>query len=118
VQLFTRYGVRSTNGDRYAAAWVATAFEKRGASYQHCELPRSALYTNLLPHLNSRTVRLLDHPRAVNQIASLERRTARGARDTIDHPRDQHDDVANSIAGLAYVLAQRPATPRAILSGY
>jgi hypothetical protein len=74
--------------------------------------------TNLLPHLNSKTIRLLDHSRAVNQIASLERRTARGARDTIDHPRDQHDDVANSIAGLAYVLAQRPVMPRAILSGY
>jgi hypothetical protein len=118
VQLFSHYGIRSTNGDRYAAAWVATAFEKRGASYRHCELPRSALYTNLLPHLNSKTVRLLDHPRAVNQIASLERRTARGARDTIDHPRDQHDDVANSIAGLAYVLAQRPVMPRGVLGGY
>jgi hypothetical protein len=79
---------------------VTTAFEKRGiVDYRHCELPRSALYLNLLPHLNSRTVRLLDHPRAVNQIANLERRTARGARDTIDHPRDQHDDVANAIAG-------------------
>ena len=108
VQLLARYGVRETNGDRYAAAWVATAFEKRGVSYRHCELPRSALYLNLLPHLNAKTVRLLDNQRLVNQISSLERRTARGARDTVDHPRGQHDDAANSIAGLVYVLAQRP----------
>jgi hypothetical protein len=107
VQLLTRYGVRRTNGDRYAAAWVTTAFEKRGlVDY------RTALYLNLLPHLNSRTVRLLDHPRTINQISSLERRTARGARDTIDHPRDQHDDIANAIAGLVYVAAQRPKVPR------
>ena len=118
VQLLSRYGIRNTNGDRYAAAWVATAFEKRGVSYRHCELPRSALYLNLLPHLNSRTIRLLDNPRAVNQIASLERRTSRGARDTIDHPRDQHDDVANAIAGLAYVTAQRPTAPGIYLGSY
>jgi hypothetical protein len=112
VQLLSRYGLSKTNGDRYAARWVATAFEKRGVDYRHCELPRSQLYLNLLPHLNSRTVRLLDHLRAVNQIASLERRTARGARDTIDHPRDQHDDVANAIAGLVFVSAQRPKVPQ------
>jgi hypothetical protein len=76
------------------------------------------LYLNLLPHLNSRTIRLLDHQRTVNQIASLERRTARGARDSIDHPRDQHDDVANAIAGLAFVVAQRPEVPRAYVGSW
>jgi hypothetical protein len=30
---------------------------------------------------------------------SLERRTARGGRDTIDHPPGGHDDVANAVAG-------------------
>jgi hypothetical protein len=111
VQLFSRYGIQETCGDRYAAEWVATAFEKRGVTYRHCELPRSALYLNLLPHLNSTTVRLLDNVRSVNQIASLERRTARGARDTIDHPRDQHDDLANVIAGLAFLVAQTRPVP-------
>jgi hypothetical protein len=108
VQLLGLYGVRATNGDRYAAAWCSTAFEKRGVAYRHSELPRSALYLNLLPHLNSLTVRLLDDERAVGQIASLERRTARGARDTVDHPKGQHDDIANAIAGLVFVTAQRP----------
>jgi hypothetical protein len=119
VQLLSRYGVRETNGDRYAAQWTATAFEKRGlVAYRHCELPRSALYQNLLPSLNSRTVRLLDNPRCVNQIASLERRTTRGARDTIDHPRGQHDDAANAVAGLVYVAAQRPAVETVYLGSY
>jgi hypothetical protein len=118
VQLLSRYGLRTACGDRYAAEWVATAFEKRGVSYNHCELPRSALYLNLLPHLNSRTVRLLDNQRAISQIASLERRTGRGARDTIDHPRDMHDDLANAIAGLVYVCAQRPKTATIYFGSY
>jgi hypothetical protein len=118
VQLLDRYGVRTTTADRYAAQWCATAFEKRGVSYRHSELPRSGLYLNMLPHLNSRTVRLLDDPRAVSQIASLERRTARGARDSIDHPKNQHDDIANSIAGLVFIAAQRPKSKPAFFTNY
>jgi hypothetical protein len=34
----------------------------------------------------------------------LERRTARGGKDSIDHSPGQHDDVANAVAG-ALVLA-------------
>jgi hypothetical protein len=111
VWLFASYGIRVTNGDRYASAWVSQAFEKRRIEYRHSELPKSALYSNLLPHLNSKTIRLLDHPRSINQICSLERRTARGGRDSIDHPPQAHDDVANAIAGLAYVATNRRDAP-------
>jgi hypothetical protein len=113
VRLFQSYGIRQTNGDRYAAAWVSQAFEKRRIEYRHSELPKSALYLNLLPHLNGKTIKLLDHPRSINQIASLERRTARGGRDTIDHPSGAgaRDDCANSIAGLAYFALERHISP-------
>jgi len=112
ARLFRSYGIRKTNGDRYAAAWCSQAFEKRQIEYRHSELPKSALYLNLLPHVNGKTIRLLDHPRAVNQIASLERRTSRGGRDSIDHPPQGHDDVANAIAGLAYVAINRFVAPQ------
>jgi hypothetical protein len=110
VKLFLSYGVVKTNGDKYAAAWCSQAFEKRKIEYKHSELVRSQLYLNLLPHLNSKTIRLLDHPRAINQIASLERRTSRGGRDSVDHPPQGHDDIANAIAGLAYVAINRFVT--------
>jgi hypothetical protein len=103
TKLFQTYGIGKTNGDRYAAAWCSQAFEKRKIIYSHSELPKSGLYLNLLPHLNSKTVKLLDIPRAVNQISSLERRTSRGGRDSIDHPPQAHDDIANVIAGLTYI---------------
>jgi hypothetical protein len=44
----------------------------------------------LLPSINARTIRLLDHPRAINQICMLERRTVRGGRDSIDRPPNTH----------------------------
>ena len=40
----------------------------------------------------------------VRQLCSLERTVTRGSgKDVIDHPRDRgmHDDVANSVAGVA-----------------
>jgi hypothetical protein len=66
---------------------------------------------------------LLDHPRLVNQLIALERRTARGGRDSIDHaPGGAHDDVVNACAGAlvevmvekgrpTWSVAGEPATP-------
>jgi hypothetical protein len=62
------------------------------------------LYRDLLP-VNSRKVDLLDHLRLVNQLCGLERRTARGGRDSIDHGVGGHDDVSNAVAGVVAVLA-------------
>ena len=45
--------------------------------------------------------RLLGH--TLNQLIGLERRTARGGRDSIDHGPGGHDDVCNAVAGLASV---------------
>jgi hypothetical protein len=60
-----------------------------------------------LPRLNSRTIRLVDKARLVNQIAGLERRTARGGKDSIDYAPAAKDDVANAVAGVAaHVLNQ------------
>src|SRR5262249_8101078 len=85
-RLLASYGVRRVSGDRYAGQWTAQAFEKRGIRYEHSSLSKSQLYGDLLPRINARTIRLLDNERTVNQACSLERRTTRGARDSIDHP--------------------------------
>jgi hypothetical protein len=65
---------------------------------------------DMLPILNSRRCQLLDIPRLISQLHGLERRTARGGRDSIDHGPGQHDDVANAVAG-AIVLASHHARP-------
>jgi len=43
----------------------------------------------------------------VNQLASLERRTSRGGKETIDHSPGAHDDVANVVAGVAHCAVNR-----------
>jgi len=100
AQLLALYEIDETTGDRYSGQWCAQAFEKRGVRYEHAEQSCSQLYLEMLPRVNAKTIRLLDHPRAINQICLLERRTTRGRGDMIDHPSGAHDDIANAIAGL------------------
>ena len=82
----------------------ARQFKKRGITYEPAARPKSDLYRDLLPAINSRGIALLDHPRLVQQIVGLERRTAWGGRDSIDHGDGQHDDIANACAGLTAML--------------
>jgi hypothetical protein len=101
------YGIQQVTGDRYAGEWPRQAFRKRGIQYEPSEQPKNSLYLDLLPKLNSRSIRLLDNVRSINQLAALERRTSRGGKDTIDHPPAGHDDVANAIAGVAACVANQ-----------
>jgi hypothetical protein len=94
------YRVDRVVGDRYGGEWPAERFREHGIIYEPAEKPKSDLYRELLPILNSHRAELLDHPRLVAQLCALERRTARGGRDSIDHPPGVHDDVANAAAGV------------------
>jgi len=98
----TRYGVTTVVGDRYAGEWPREQFRKRGVTYEPSDLPASDLFRELLPRLNTKTISLLDNPRAIGQLASLERRVGRN-KDVIDHPRGAKNDIANAIAGVAWV---------------
>jgi hypothetical protein len=101
------YGVRAVEGDRYAGTWPAEAFRRHGIRYDVADRVKSDIYRDFLPLVMSGRVELLDHARLVAQFAGLERRTARGGRDSIDHAPRQHDDIANAAAG-ALVLAVQP----------
>jgi hypothetical protein len=65
---------------------------------------QSFLYRDLLPAINSRMVDLLEDARLIAQIVGLERRTARGGKDSIDHAPNAYDDLANSVAGVVAAL--------------
>lgn len=94
------YGLSEVVGDRYAGEWVRSPFKTHGIKYLLSDHPKSDIYRDLLPLMNSGKVELLDLPRLTSQLCSLERRTARGGRDSIDHPPGgAHDDVANAVAG-------------------
>jgi hypothetical protein len=99
------YRVTTVEADKYAGAWVVEAFERHHITCKQSADPKSVLYANLLPALNSGRIELLDHARLATQLCALERRTARGGRDTIDHPPGGHDDLANCVAGVVAVVS-------------
>ena len=105
ASFFLSYRIRTVRGDRYAGSWPREQFRKAGVDYEPVAKPKSELYGELLPVINSRRAQLLDNGRLISQLTALERRTSRGGRDSIDHPPSGHDDLANAVAGVIAMLA-------------
>ncbi|WP_414899352.1 hypothetical protein [Rhizobium cremeum] len=99
------YGLREVTGDRYGGEFPREHFRNRGIAYKIAEKPRSDLYRDLLPLMNSGQIRLLDNKHLQNQLIGLERRVYRGGKETIDHAPGGHDDLANAVAGVANCIA-------------
>jgi hypothetical protein len=104
--LLKSYRISSICGDRYAGEWPKEQFAHFSIIYEPSPKSKSQLYIDLLPLINSERIALLDHPALISQLTSLERRTARGGRDSIDHLPRGHDDLANAVAGLAAINNQ------------
>jgi hypothetical protein len=101
------YGITTARSDRYGGDWPKERFAVHGVEVRPALQPKSDIYLSMLPMLNSRRVELLDNPRLCSQLCALERRTARGGRDSIDHAPGAHDDLINSAAGSIVLAAQR-----------
>src|SRR5829696_5626493 len=107
ADLLRRYRITQVQGDRFAGEWPREVFRNYGVTYEASAKPKSDLYRDLLPRLNSGEVDLLDSARIVAQLVGLERRTARGGRDSIDHAPGGHDDLANAVAGALVQVGSR-----------
>jgi hypothetical protein len=103
------YGLSEAIGDRWGGQFPVEAMRKLGIRVRPSERTKSDIYRELVPLVNSGRVELLDHPRLLAQLAALERRTARGGKDSIDHPPGSHDDLANVAAGSLVLAAARPS---------
>lgn len=109
ASLLRSYGLSEVTGDRYGGEWPREAFRAHGVTYKPSEKAKSDLYRELLPAVNAGRVELLDLPALRAQFAGLERRVARGGKDSIDHAPGGHDDVANAAAGA--LVGALPAPP-------
>jgi hypothetical protein len=105
--LCREYRVDETVGDRYSAEWVASAFSDAGITYTPAEKNKSELYLESLPLFTRAALRIPDHAPLLRELRLLERRTHKGGRDVVDHPRAGSDDLANSLCAAA-VLAANP----------
>jgi hypothetical protein len=110
ADILKKYRISKVHGDRYAGEWPREQFRKAGIYYDVSERTKSDLYRDLLPLLNSRAVDLLDDNKLITQLTCLERRTSRGGKDTIDHPKHGHDDLANAVAGALCIASALSGT--------
>jgi hypothetical protein len=109
ARLLKSYNLHEITGDRYAAGWVVDGFGKELIDYIQSERDKSEIYLDALPLFTTGRARLLDNERLTYQLIGLERRTARGGRDRVDHAAGAQDDLANAACG-ALVLATSEIT--------
>ncbi|ESX95997.1 hypothetical protein [Mesorhizobium sp. LNJC405B00] len=99
VEKFARamkvYGIRKAVGDNYAGETFRFAFEGQGIKLVASEWSRTEIYEAFEPHLNAGDIELLDVGKLQEQLLTL---VVRGAQ--IDHQIGDHDDWANSAAGV------------------
>ena len=98
--LLKSYRVSKVVGDHYGGEFVKEPFRRHGISYKVCNEPKSDLFRDMLPLLNSGHITLPRHDRLIAQIVGLERRVSRAGRDSIDHAPGAHDDIANAVSGV------------------
>ena len=111
VQTLKSYRINAVAGDKYGGEWPRERFRVNGINYELANKTKSEYYQAFLPIINSKNIELLDHPKLINQLVSLERRTGRSGKDSIDHSPGSHDDVINSVAGVAVELTGSSGVP-------
>ena len=60
----------------------------------------ASIYLESLPIFTRGLVRLPNHARLIRELRLLEWRTHRSGKDTVEHPRNGHDDFANVVCGV------------------
>jgi hypothetical protein len=110
VSLLKTYWITRVRGDHYAGDWPRERFRIKGVHYEVSKKRKSDLYLAFLPIINAGRAELLDEPRLYNQLLGLERRLIRGGRETIDHVKGAHDDVANVTAGVMEMMLSKKDT--------
>lgn len=101
-----QYRISRVHGDRFGGEWPREEFRKHGIEYELHPRSKSELFVNLLPQLFSQAVDLLDDPKMVAELTSLERKASPSGREIVDHPKHGHDDRANAVAGMVGLLSE------------
>jgi hypothetical protein len=105
AEVLKGYGVLSVTGDNYGGEWPVASFRTHGIAYTRCEKSKSELYLAFVPVTNSHDVELPDNKRLLTQLRRLERKRGRMGKDSVDHPPRLHDDLANSVAGVSFLVS-------------
>jgi hypothetical protein len=105
-EFFQVYGLEAAVGDQYGAEVTRSLYMGAGITTIASDLVRSDIYLRFLPLLTTGRIQLPPEPTLRVELLSLERRTARSGKDSVDHRPGAHDDLSNAVA-LAAVTAAR-----------
>ena len=112
ADLMRKYRVSRARSDKFGGVWVVDAFRRAGIHIEQSAKPKTDLYADLLPLINSAACDLLDNDKMISQLVGLERRDTRSGKRSIDHSPGGHDDVANAVAGaILYAFEKIGSNP-------
>jgi hypothetical protein len=98
ADILRAYNVGSVTGDRFGGGFTADEWARAGIRFLPSATTTAENYLRALPLLTSKRGRLLDHATLRTQLSGLERRVVAG-RETVEHQRGAHDDVAAAVCG-------------------
>ena len=109
TEILRRYGINTVLGDQFAAPAIQQEFLKLGITYREATFGRNTraqLFNNLKHLIQQRRIELLDSPKLLRQLRSLEER--RGSDGNVDVRADGRlkDDLAIVVALAALELSQ------------
>jgi hypothetical protein len=86
---------------------VPDLYGSHGVYFEQTTTRKSDFYLDFLHVLHSRRILMLDEPTQIAELLALERRTAWGGKESVDHPQiaQAHDDAINALAGAAVLAA-------------
>ena len=112
------YAINVVHGDQYAAAAIQQEFLKLGITYKEMTFvrhTRAQLFNNLKHLIQQERIELLDEPKLLRQLRSLEEHICGDGNIDVRPDSGQKDDVAIVVALSAFELSQPvyqvPPTP-------
>jgi len=105
------YGLSTAISDQYGAELSRSIYAEAGVTLIPAEVNRSEAYLHMLPLFTSGRIEIPDDPVLRSELLSLERRTGRTGRDSVDSRPGLHEDLANSVALAAWAANAGAAAP-------
>ena len=113
------YGLRTATADAYGAEITRSVYREAGVELLTSDASRSELYMAMLPLFTTGRIEIPPDPRLRLELLTLERRAARGGKDSVDHRVGAKDDVSNAAALAARAASRRSNTGRTkVAAGY
>ena len=120
ARILKRYGVNTVVGDQHCAAIIQQEFSKLGIGYREITFgagTRLDLFGNLKYLLMQNKIQILDKPELLRQLRSLEVHQTNRGNVEIRSAYDVKDDLAVTVALVAFQLSKIEVGPTPFLLG-